>query len=398
MDYVSKMLILVAGAAFNILFALVLSTILWAVGQPVVEEEQTTRIGVARETIELPNGHPTAGPAAGKLRGGDVIVAVDGKSVQSFSDIIQLVALGHGRNAAGQPSVEIDFDRDGHREHTVLTPVLVGEGTDLFREIGIEPAAKVTVAGVIAGMPAEAAGLQFRDIITHLDGKPVGYVGFISDYLRTSGAKPVIVSALRDGKPVEVTVTPVKVTAPDTKIEAYRLGLSLKGAFTLKTIHTAPWEQVWDKVVWTGRNLESLVNRSSDVGLSKMSSPIGIANRMRQYADADIRLLLWFVIFVNVNLAIFNLLPIPVLDGGQMLFATIGRLRRRELPPNVIIATQRAFFVLLMSMIIYVGFFDVKRMAREAKTERAAPAAPAVAPTTTTPPPATPVPPSPAGK
>ena len=74
-----------------------------------------------------------------------------------------------------------------------------------------------------------------------------------------------------------------------------------------------------------------------------------------------------FTILVNVNLAIFNLLPMPVLDGGQMLFATIGRLRGRALPLNFIMTAQSVFMVLLLSMIVYVSFFDVRRWARDAR-------------------------------
>ncbi len=402
--YGSKMLILVAGAAFNVIFAFVLSTVLWTIGTPVIEEEQTTRIGFVRETIELPTGKATEGPAyRAKLKSGDVVVSVDGKSVKSFSDINQLVALGHGRSASGAPSVDLEFEREGRRQQVTLNPILVGEGSDVFREIGIEPAAKVTVAGVLPGSPAEAVGLKFRDIITHVDGQPINYVGYLSDYFRTNGAKSVHLTLLRENQKVELDVAPAKFTDPEKKTEGYRLGVSLRGALTPKMIHTTPWEQVWDKAVWTGRNLQSLVNTNSDVGLNKMSSPLGIGSRMYQLAQVDFRLLLWFVIFVNVNLAIFNLLPIPVLDGGQMLFATIGRLRNRELPANFIIATQSAFFVLLMSMILYVGFFDVKRLSRDAKADRPAQPATGTAPSLTAPAPKAGEPavvpaPAPAGK
>jgi regulator of sigma E protease len=92
-------------------------------------------------------------------------------------------------------------------------------------------------------------------------------------------------------------------------------------------------------------------------------------------AQADIRYVLWFTILVNVNLAIFNLLPIPVLDGGHMLFATIGKLRGRALPPEFIATTQSVFMVILFSMMIYVSFFDVRRWSRDAASDRPKPAA-----------------------
>ncbi len=121
--------------------------------------------------------------------------------------------------------------------------------------------------------------------------------------------------------------------------------------------------------MWSWRNVQSVVNPHSDVGISKLSGPIGIASRVNQFAKLDIRLVLWFVILVNVNLAIFNLLPIPVLDGGHMFFATLSKLRGKEIPFNVIATIQGVFMVLLLTMILYVSVFDVRRIARDSRAE-----------------------------
>lgn len=368
LTYSTKIIVFAAGAFFNILFAFALACILWVVGQPVVEEEQTTRVGFVHQTIELPNGKQVPGPAhVAGIQSGDNILSVDGKTVKTLNDIGQLVVLGSGRDATGRPSVEIEFEHNGERRHATLIPELVG--AEEFREIGIEPAAKVTVAGVQAGLPAETAGLKKYDVITRIDGQAVGYVSFISEYIRASGAKPVKLTYLREGKSSEVEVTPTKVTDPETKAEVYRLGVQLRGALTLKTIRTAPWDQVWDKAVWTWRTLQSLVNPSSNIGISKLSGPIGIADRVHQFAQVDFRLLLWFIIFINVNLAIFNLLPIPVLDGGHMAFATLAKLRGKDLPVNVVATIQSVFMVLLLTMIIYVSVFDVGRIRRDSRAE-----------------------------
>ena len=103
--------------------------------------------------------------------------------------------------------------------------------------------------------------------------------------------------------------------------------------------------------------------------LFRSSGPIGIGKIYWDASEAGFRYVLWIAILVNVNLAIFNLLPIPVLDGGHMLFATIGRLRGKALPVNFIAAAQSVFIVLLFTMIIYVSVFDVRRFARDVRTD-----------------------------
>jgi regulator of sigma E protease len=154
---------------------------------------------------------------------------------------------------------------------------------------------------------------------------------------------------------------------PQAKPEA-ALGLALTTGF--KLIHPSPVAQIFDHVVMTFRTLVSLINPQSDIGLSKVAGPVGIVRIFHSAAEAGIRAILIFTILVNINLAVFNLLPIPVLDGGQMLFATIAKLRGRALPVNFIMATQSTFIVLLFSMIIYVSFFDVRRVVRDVQADR----------------------------
>jgi len=155
------------------------------------------------------------------------------------------------------------------------------------------------------------------------------------------------------------------------------LGLTLIRGFSL--VYPSPLTQVNDHVVMTFRTLGSLINPQSDIGLSNVAGPVGIARLLHGAAESGIRIVLMFTILININLAIFNLLPIPVLDGGQMLFATIARLRGRALPTNFIMATQSTFILLLFSMIIYVSFFDVRRIVRDVQANRAETAAPAAA-------------------
>jgi regulator of sigma E protease len=151
------------------------------------------------------------------------------------------------------------------------------------------------------------------------------------------------------------------------------LGLAIKS--TVSVVHPSPFAQIYDSVVKTFRTLWALINPRSDIGISHMSGPIGIIDSFFAVSRAGLPLALWFTILVNVNLAIFNLLPMPVLDGGQMLFATIGRLRGRPLPVSFIMTAQSVFLVLLFSMMLYLSVFDVRRIVRDVKADRAAEAA-----------------------
>ena len=108
--------------------------------------------------------------------------------------------------------------------------------------------------------------------------------------------------------------------------------------------------------------LSGLVSSKSDVKFRNTSGPVGIVENLSLFAKIGFKKLLWFVVFINVNLAILNLLPIPVLDGGHMLFATVERIRGKPLPLAFLERTQMLFVVLLFSFMLYVTFFDVQRI------------------------------------
>ena len=91
-----------------------------------------------------------------------------------------------------------------------------------------------------------------------------------------------------------------------------------------------------------------------------MGAP-GIMRLLHKFSTDDFRRLLWFMVLLNINLAILNLLPIPVLDGGHILFACIEKLLRRPLPQKFVIAVQNVFVFLFLGLMAYVIFFDLRR-------------------------------------
>jgi regulator of sigma E protease len=100
--------------------------------------------------------------------------------------------------------------------------------------------------------------------------------------------------------------------------------------------------------------------RESGVHASDLSGPVGIIGALAVQANTDYRLALSFLVMLNVNLAILNMLPMPVLDGGHILMAILERIRRRPLEVRFIEYTTTAFAALLILFMVYVTFFDIK--------------------------------------
>ena len=372
-SYATKMLVFAAGAAFNLLFAFLLACVVWRVGQPTTVELSTTKIGLVLPTITLPDNSTVPSPAAeAGFQPGDVVRAIDGQRIGNWTDLQQTLFAGAGRAADGRPKAVFTVERDGRMLELTVYPRLSGD--ERMRRIGIAPAEEFVILEVAPGSAAARAGLKPDDRITALDGRAMLYLTTFAEYLRTHVDRPVELSVLRSGRPLTLTLA----ARPGAK-QPTDIGLTFSSGYEL--VYPSPFEQITENVVMTYRMLVGLLNPRSDLGVSKLSGPLGIMRVFVATAQTDIRFVLWFTILLNVNLAIFNLLPIPVLDGGQMLFATIARLRGRALPPGFILTAQSVFTMLLLSMVLYVTVFDVRRWARDAKEEQAEEsAAPAAAP------------------
>ncbi len=371
-SYGTRMLVFVAGAAFNLLFAFVLATIVWIVGQPESSDLASTRIGYVVPTLELPDGAKVPSPAVeAGIQVGDTVRAIDGSAVANWRDIQYLIGLGTGKAADGRREAVFTVERDGRTLDLTVHPRVVGEERD--RRVGISPGYELIAREVTAGSLAATAGFQPNDEILSLDGIRILNAGTYFEHLEASRDRPVTARVKRGESDVTLTIP----ARPDAKTAA-DLGLGLTTGF--QTVHPTPFAQLGEHVTMTFRTLWSLINPHSDVGLSKMSGPVGIVRIFHSAAEAGIVISLIFAILVNVNLAIFNLLPLPILDGGQMLFATIGKLRGRPLPPNFIMAAQSAFGILLLATVLYISVFDVRRWARDARADRAEAAATAEQP------------------
>ena len=360
-SYATKMIVFVAGAAFNLLFAFLLACVVWVIGQPVASGLASTTVAEIVPTIKNAEGKDVVSPAVkAGLKPGDVIVAVDGDPVDSFSEIVEHLALSSGWTGSGERQTIFTIRREGQQVDLTVQPVL--SGPEKVRMVGFTTVAKLTLGRIAPDSPAFHGGLLENDQITAIDGKPTLTLGHLVEGLRAKTGQPLAITVIRAGK-----TQVLSVARPKAGKDAADIGITLKSGIIYA--HPSPFEQVGECIAKTFKTLGALVNPRSDIGISHLSGPIGIISNFVDVSRAGLPFALWFTILVNVNLAIFNLLPMPVLDGGQMLFATIARLRGKPLPLNFIATAQSVFLVLLFSMVLYVSVFDVRRIVRDVRPD-----------------------------
>lgn len=360
-SYSDKMIVAVMGAVFNLTFAFLLSLVLWGVGREIVK---STEIGFVAKQLINSEGETVPGPAleAGLLTG-DKILRVDGQRIGSWMQYQNALLTSTGRTEDGRAEVSLQVLRKGEIVEIVVYPQTVTSET--IRHIGIYPTTDENAAPIITSleesMPAFAAGLQGEDRILALDGESVISSGFLSSYLASHGNRSIDITIERDGKTV---VIPVKPRIKEGE-SAPRFGFSYEYPFKKIRVHYNPFEQIKIMANTMRLTLVALLHTESDVKVRNMSGPVGIVHgltAMARYGPID---LIWFLALINVNLAIFNLLPIPVLDGGHMLFASIAKLIGRPLPIPLMEKVQMGFMVLLLGMVLYVSFFDIGRVGRD---------------------------------
>ncbi|KAF0092878.1 MAG: regulator of sigma E protease [Puniceicoccaceae bacterium 5H] len=367
-SYTDKMVVSVAGAFFNLIFAFVLATVLWGIGQQQDGRYTSTQVGyIGQVQVQSADGETRGQAWESPLQLGDTILAVDGSKVKDYEDLVGVVATSSGRDAEGRPEVKLTIERNGEVQDIVVHPDTESRG---IRILPIMPAYEMYVDKTSEHSPAAQAGLQSGDQLLSVAGQPLYSIPQLSTYLDAHEDELSTFTILRDGKELTVQMEPEEVVINKAGDATPMIGVHFAVGSVL--VHENPVEQVGSAATFIFRILGALLNPRSDVGLSDMSSVVGISQALLTAFEQGIRFVLNFLVVINVNLAILNLLPIPVLDGGHMAFATIAKLRGKPIPANVIGALQGSFMVLLLGLMLYVSFFDVRRVNEQAEYQQEA--------------------------
>jgi regulator of sigma E protease len=352
----ARFMIVFAGPAMNFVLAVFIAAAMFMfIGRPVAPAE------VGRVT--------EGGPAAqAGLRTGDRITAVDGKAVQYWEDLARVVQAANGR-----PLEVAVQGRDGASRKVALIPVQA-KRKDLFGddqvvwEVGASSYLPPTIGDVIPGDPAEQAGLKAGDVVGALDGQPVMAWDELAEKIHQRAGQPTRLEVKRGTESLTITVTPKKgkVPGPDGKeTEVGLVGIRPAGATLM--VRSNPLSAMWEGLAWstdvtakTGIGLYKIVVGQLD--RSNIGGPIQIAKTAGEQARQGIVSLSLFTAVISINLFLLNLLPVPMLDGGHLLFfafeAVLGRplsVRKREV-------AQQVGFALLMLLMVFAFYNDFKRI------------------------------------
>jgi len=289
-------------------------------------------------------------------------------------------------DASSRPDLELATQMDGEARRVSFThkklwqkSLIVAAGpmanflfaivvmTGLFATIG-QPFTPPIIGSVQAGSAAEKAGLQDGDVVQSVDGQSVQRFEDLRQIVLANTGDPITMELLRKGEPVTLTATPQVVEEEDilgNKSKVGRLGMLPSSDFHMR--HEDPLTAVWQatRETWniTASSLSTIGQmiigrRSAD----DLSGPIGIGQVIGKVSDQGVIPLIHLIALLSISLGLINLFPIPVLDGGHLLFYAIEAVSRRPISERTLAFGFRVGFALIVSFFVFVMWHDLSRL------------------------------------
>lgn len=356
-----RMLIVVAGPVANFILAFVLMA-----GFYMMHNE----VAVYETNPAVLDAMPPASPAGqAGLQSGDRIIRFDNVTNPTWERVIERSAIDANSTASITVARNV-----GGQEREFSTELFLNDpskGTDFeIESLGLLPKEQegpVVIEDVLPGDPAAKAGLKAGDGIVSVNGQEVHGVQSIIAILDASGNKPTALAVLRDGKNFTVSVQPIWADFSG-ETPGYRLGFS--AAPPPFRVEQSPLPKaVKQSISYNVRNsgyiLDILGRLFSHRGavMQQLSGPIGIARATGEAAEAHgWEPLVGLTALISLNLGIMNLLPIPILDGGTILFLLIEGALRRELKQEFKERVYQVAFVMLILFFAFVMVNDVSKL------------------------------------
>jgi regulator of sigma E protease len=348
--------VVLGGPMANLLFAFVLLTgVFYVMGEP----HSPATVAVQQ-----------VGPAArAGLQTGDVVVGLNGKQIDRYEDIQDSQILYLAK------PMSIEYRRGKELLQGEIVPQFC-ERTDRYNntlrygDLGMDQLIRPVVGSFTANSPAEAAGLKTGDLLLAIDGKPVDYFSRIPELIGNRGGQPVTVTYERDGQRRDLTVVPIADKAQDCAGKEQAVGrLRIRPAAITEYRHEglvgsmgAGVRAVWTMTTMFYTSMAQILTASRPV--DELGGPIRIAKAAGEASHAGWAGILNLVIALSVVLGIFNLLPVPMLDGGHLAMYLYEAVRGRPLSLRAQEIGLRLGFALVIGMALIATFNDIRLLLR----------------------------------
>jgi regulator of sigma E protease len=353
-----KVLIVAAGPGFNFILAYLIFAGWLATGSPLFVP---TFKDLSADIEAMVPGSPA--DQAG-MQIGDRVTKVNGRDISTRTELFDAVA-----KSAGNP-MTLDVLREGRTTTLTITPTTTpghtGTAEDPGYYLGIEETPAL-VTSVMHGSPAAQAGMQAGDRVVSIDGQPIYAWSQMTGLVKEHPNQPLKLEILRENRRLPLTVTPSaeKTTVNGRQVEVGKIGISGPGRSVMRS--SSPLlslyqglEATWGWTELTAIGLYKMV--VGDISSKNIGGPLTIANISGEAASQGASSVVFLIAILSINLGVLNLLPIPILDGGHLLFFLIEGILRKPLGERQREMAQQVGLVLLVGVMIFAFWNDLERI------------------------------------
>ncbi|ENO92602.1 MAG TPA: RIP metalloprotease RseP [Thauera sp.] len=352
--------IVAAGPLANFLLAIVLYWGLFVAGT----DELRARVALS-ET-------PQVAEAAG-VRDGDLVLAVDEQSVRSWQDL-RWILLQH---TLDQREVVLRVrtleDVEAFRRLDLAGVRIDDDSGDLIARLGLKPwrpQIPAVIGRLVEGGAAARAGLQSGDEVTAIDGVAITSWSDLVQIVRDGAGRELRFDLRRDAAAFSVVVTPDEANEGGARVGRIGVGVADPapgGLSMFAEVRYGPLEamakavrQTWETSVLSLRMIGRMF--TGEVSWKNLSGPVTIADYAGQTAQLGLSHYLKFVALISISLGVLNLLPIPVLDGGHLMYYTVEIIKGGPIPERVMEIGQQIGLALLVMLMAFAFFNDINRL------------------------------------
>ncbi len=355
-----RMAIVVAGPLANFILAILL---FWALVLP----------GVRDFTPVIGSVEPGSLAAHAGLEAGQEILAIDGEATPTRQAVYQQLLRRLGESGVMDVALRYPNSSLRYQSEVVLEDWLKGvEEPDPLGGLGLSfytPAVDTLAAAVTPGSPADLAGMKAGDRVLAADGEAMVSGSDWIDYVKQRPGEPIELLIERAGEEATITITPEVITENGTTVGRVGVALQLQpwpeemirqNQYSIGGAFIVGVERTWDTAGFVLLSVKKLL--FGEISTKNLSGPISIAKVAGSSAESGLESFVAFLALLSIFLGVFNLLPIPVLDGGHLLYYLIEAIKGSPVSEKVQLAGYQVGLFLVIGLSVLALYNDIMRL------------------------------------